>query len=354
MSKTSNCLNCESELDTSFNYCPVCGQKSSEDLTMKVLFNQTISNYFSIDARFFKSYIPLMFKPGVVARRYVDGKRLQYLHPAQFYLFISVIFFFLFSLVTRQQQQEFESAIKKGFETDINEKFTPANLNPENTKNLKEALANNKTLMDSISQKEQAENLMLLDSVLADTINIEILGFSAKKSSLDSLILTNAPKEEKLALFGVTEKSGGFQRLLGSQMLKIYEQRGGGILKSFYDTIPIAMFFLLPIFALILKILYYNKGYFAHHMVFSLYFFTFLFMVLCFVAFINLITDVPVWLDTLVIVSTGIYLILALRKFYGQGFIKTIFKTGILSFTYFMIVIPLSLVFMVFLSLLLY
>ncbi len=354
MSKTSNCLNCESELDPSFNYCPVCGQKSSEDLTMKVLFNQTISNYFSIDARFFKSYIPLMFKPGVVARRYVDGKRLQYLHPAQFYLFISVIFFFLFSLVTRQQQQEFESAIKKGFETDINEKFTPANLNPENTKNLKEALANNKILMDSISQKEQAENLMLLDSVLADTINIEILGFSAKKSSLDSLILINASKEEKLALFGVTEKSGGFQRLLGSQILKIYEQRGGGILKSFYDTIPIAMFFLLPIFALILKILYYRKGYFAHHMVFSLYFFTFLFMVLCFVAFLNLITDVPVWLDTLVIVSTGIYLILALRKFYGQGFIKTIFKTGILSFTYFMVVIPLSLVFMVFLSLLLY
>lgn len=354
MSKTTSCLNCESEFDASFNYCPICGQKSSEDLTMKVLFNQTISNYFSIDARFFKSYIPLMFNPGVVARKYVDGKRLQYLHPAQFYLFISVVFFFLFSLVTRQQQQEFESAIKESFETDINEKFAPANLNPKNTKPLKEALANNKTLMDSISQKEQAANLMLLDSVLSDTINIEFFGFKTKKSSLDSLIVINAPREEKLALFGITEKSGGFQRLLGSQMLKIYEQRGGGILKSFYDTIPIAMFFLLPIFALILKILYPNKGYFAHHMVFSLYFFTFLFMVLCFIAFSNLITDVPGWIDTLVIVSTFFYLVLALRKFYGQGMILTLFKTGILSFMYFILVIPISLVFMVFLSLLLY
>lgn len=354
MSKITTCLNCESDFDASFNYCPICGQKSSEDLTMKVLFNQTISNYFSIDARFFRSYIPLMFRPGVVARRYVDGKRLQYLHPAQFYLFVSVIFFFLFSLVTRQQQQEFETAIKKGFETNLNPKFDTSALNTEEIKAINEALANKHPVLDSISQKQRATNLMVLDSALTDTLNIEILGFRAKKSSLDSLIQANAPKEKKLELFGITEKSGGFKKLLGGQMLKIYEQRGGGILKSFYDTIPISMFFLLPIFALILKVLYFNKGYFAHHMVFSLYFFSFLFMVLCFVAFINLITDVPGWIDTLVIVSTGIYLILALRKFYAQGFLLTLFKTGILSFTYLMIVLPLSLVFMVFLSLLLY
>jgi hypothetical protein len=307
-----------------------------------------------MDARFFKSYLPLMFKPGLVARRFVDGKRLQYLHPAQFYLFVSVVFFFLFSLVTRQQQQEFDNAIKKGFETDLNDKIENAELDPKDIKAINEALANQHPILDSIAKNSQVANGVVLDSILADTMNIEIFGFKAKKSSLDSLIQNNASKEEKLALVGITEKSGGFTRLMGAQMLKIYEQRGSGILKAFYDTIPISMFFLLPIFALILKILYFNRGRFAHHMVFSFYYFTFMFIVLSFIAFFNLIMEVPWWVDAVVIFSTLVYLILALMKFYGQGLFITFFKTGVLSFTYLMIVLPLSFVFMLFLSLLLY
>ncbi len=295
-----------------------------------------------------------MFKPGVVARRFVDGKRLQYLHPAQFYLFVSVVFFFLFSLVTRQQQQEFDNAIKKGFETDKNDKLNNADFDPEDIKAINEALENNRPILDSIAKNGQLANRIALDSIYADTVNLEIFGFRAKKSYLDSLIQIDASKEDKLALFNISEKSGGFTRLFGSQMLKIYEQRGGGILKSFYDTIPISMFFLLPIFALILKILYFNRGLFAHHMVFSFYYFTFMFIVLSFIAFLNLIVEVPWWVDALVIFSTILYLILALMKFYKQGVIITLFKTGVLSFTYLMIVLPLSFVFMLFLSLLLY
>ena len=93
MSKTIiNCKNCEKEFEEGFEFCPHCGQKAKDDLTIGVLFYNTISNYFSFDARFLRSFIPLMFRPGYVARRFVEGKRLQYLHPAQYYLFVSVIY----------------------------------------------------------------------------------------------------------------------------------------------------------------------------------------------------------------------------------------------------------------------
>jgi hypothetical protein len=70
-------------------------------LTIGVLFYNTISNYFSFDARFLKSFFPLMFRPGYLAVQFIGGKRLLYLHPAQMYLFVSVIFFFLLSFNTR-------------------------------------------------------------------------------------------------------------------------------------------------------------------------------------------------------------------------------------------------------------
>ena len=97
-----NCKNCDQLFEMGFQFCPHCGQKTNDDLTIGVLFYNTISNYFSFDARFFKSFLPLMFKPGYLAKKFLEGKRLLYLHPAQMYLFISVIFFFIISFSTRE------------------------------------------------------------------------------------------------------------------------------------------------------------------------------------------------------------------------------------------------------------
>ena len=41
-----------------------------------------------------------------LAKRFIEGKRLLYLHPAQMYLFISVVFFFLLSVTVVRNQVE--------------------------------------------------------------------------------------------------------------------------------------------------------------------------------------------------------------------------------------------------------
>lgn len=87
------CQNCNGIIKEDYQFCPHCGQKTNDELTIGVLFYNTISNYFSFDARFLKSFLPLMFKPGDLAIKFLQGKRLLYLHPAQMYLFVSVIFF---------------------------------------------------------------------------------------------------------------------------------------------------------------------------------------------------------------------------------------------------------------------
>ena len=107
------CENCETEFKDSFKFCPNCGMKNREELTLGSLFYNTINNYLLWDSKFLKSFLPLMTKPGFLPNKFLQGKRLVYLHPAQFYLFVSVIFFFIFSFYIRETRASLDEAANK-------------------------------------------------------------------------------------------------------------------------------------------------------------------------------------------------------------------------------------------------
>jgi len=346
----TKCPNCEKEFEEGFQFCPHCGQKAKDELTLKVLFYNTIANYFSFDARFFKSFIPLMAKPGYLAKKFLEGKRLLFLHPAQMYLFISVIFFFLYSFNVRETVQE------------INKNLQKPNFNNEH---INDSLKSKKPALDSMQiEKLMApiketpmitgmsdEDMKRLDSIVKANNNRSVntnLDFGFDDNKLDSLLAINASDKEIYKAMGMSDDAGYFTRKFYAQALKLYKDRGfGSILQTFYDSIPLAMFFLLPIFALILKIFYFRKGRFSHHLVFSFYFFSFLFTVFSILVLTNLLWDeFPGWVTTLIILSTYFYLYLALKRFYSQGWFLSFFKTGVVSFTFLVFVIPVTVVFM--------
>jgi hypothetical protein len=326
------CKNCENTYENGFQFCPHCGQKTDDELTLGVLFYNTISNYFSFDARFFKSYFPLMFRPGYLAKKFIEGKRLLYLHPAQMYLFISVVFFFLFSIITRETTEQFDTALKKGFDK-TGAVLDSINVNAE---------------LDSIKTKipiEEVKNFNELDSILKKENKEQIVNssFNFDEKKIDSLIAIHSPDAEIYRAMGLNDDAGAFKRKLYKQALKFYKQRNGGsILQAFYDSIPIAMFILLPIFALLLKLFYYKKGRFSHHLVFTFYFFSFLFMVFSILILADLIWAIPGFLIGLVMFSTFFYLLLAIKNFYNQGYFLSFIKSGMVSFLFLSFVIPLA------------
>ena len=250
--KYSTCRNCEQKFEDSFQYCPHCGQKSNEDLTLGVLFYNTITNYFSVDARFFKSFIPLLFKPGYLAKRFVAGKRLLYLHPAQFYLFISVVFFFLFSFIQREQQQKLDALLNNDFEFQKGMDSLDVNKDMDSVafENMVKPIKDNQKAL-GIDDVE----IKALDSLvkLKGANQPKIGSFDFKRQEIDSLISAKASNEEIYSAMGLSEDASKLKRKFYAQILKFYKQRGGGILSAFYDTIPIALFILLPIFAFILS-----------------------------------------------------------------------------------------------------
>jgi len=349
MTGTNQCKNCEESFDASFDYCPYCGQETADNLTFGVLFSNTISNYFSIDARFFKSFVTLMTKPGLLARRFVDGKRLSYLHPAQFYLFISVVFFFIFSFTIRKADNEVSKAIEKSFNKEASLDSLSVKIDSMGAEAAKKALTENQAHTGMSDEEIKA-----IDSVVTGSQMIAGTSLNFQKEVLDSLIANRATQAEKLKAMGKKEDTGVFITKVYLQLLKLYEQRGGGILQTLYDTIPIAMFFMLPLFALLLKLFYWRRGTFAHHIVFSFYFFTFLFTTFCVLILANTFLDIPIWIDVLVFLSFIIYLMLALRRFYESHWLGAFLKANFISFMYMLIVLPLAMVGVIFVSFMLY
>ena len=347
MAATDQCKNCEKSFEVSFDYCPYCGQETADNLTFGVLFSNTISNYFSIDARFFKSFIPLMTKPGVLARRFVDGKRLSYLHPAQFYLFISVVFFFVFSFTVRKADNEVSKRVGEIFIKEVAGDSLLVESDSVGFEAAKNILVENRAHTGMSDEEIEA-----IDSVVTDINSTPLIGF--QHELLDSLIASGAPEAEKLKAMGKQKDTGVFTTKVYTQLLKLYEQRGGGILQALYDTIPIAMFFMLPLFALLLKLFYWKHGTFAHHIVFSFYFFAFIFTTFCVLILANTLLDIPIWINVLVFLSFIIYLMLALRHFYKSNWPGAFFKANFISFMYMLIVLPIAMTGVVFVSFMLY
>ena len=194
------------------------------------------------------------------------------------------------------------------------------------------------------------EELKKLDSIIKENINSKDtpnfnLGYDKKK--LDSLIAIGANEEEQLKAMGMSEDAGFLKRRLYTRMLKFQKNSGGGILQAFFDSIPIALFILLPIFAIILMVFFWKRGSFAHHLVFSFYFFSFLFVVLGIILLANYIWNVPSWISLIVALSTYFYLLIAIKKFYRHGYFLSFIKTGMVTFIYMLFVLPIALGIMV-------
>ena len=341
---TVKCANCEKEFEEGFEFCPHCGQKNNQEVTIGVLFYNTISNYFSFDARFFKSFIPLMTRPGYLAKQFLQGKRLLYLHPAQMYLFISVIFFFIISFTVTDFANQADTALKKEREEDISKirdsiSVAEPTLDSLQIEKLMKPLKQNQKILGL-----KDEDLIEADSMLKANRNSpknikSEFGYNSQK--IDSLIEVGADEATIYKEMGMPDDAGYIIRKFYAQLLKFHKNRGAGtIITTFFNSVPIAMFFLLPLFALLLKIFYYNKGRYAYHLVFSFYYFSFLFMVFSIIFGLNMIWDIPDWIDWLVALSTFFYLFLALKNFYEQHWFLSLFKSGIISFVFLLMVIP--------------
>lgn len=103
------CGNCDTSYDG--NFCPECGQSKADiNRPFSVLLIDLLGNMYAFDTRVLKTLKSVLYKPGEMALDYVSGKRVRYMPPFRFYIFISLIFFLLLNYSTVQNVKEGKKA----------------------------------------------------------------------------------------------------------------------------------------------------------------------------------------------------------------------------------------------------
>lgn len=81
-------------------YCPHCGQETSLALpTVRSMLREAAGRYVALDGRMWRTLIGLLFRPGFLTREYFAGRRRRYVRPARLFLVLSIGLFALLRIV---------------------------------------------------------------------------------------------------------------------------------------------------------------------------------------------------------------------------------------------------------------
>lgn len=93
MNSPETCANCGAALSGA--YCHVCGQKRfvADDRRLGHLLRQFLSSATDLDGRIWRTLRALLFRPGLLSREYMDGRRARWISPASLFLAVCVAYF---------------------------------------------------------------------------------------------------------------------------------------------------------------------------------------------------------------------------------------------------------------------
>jgi hypothetical protein len=311
---TQTCLNCKEVYAQKSHFCPNCGQNSKVSIiTFKEALSDFLASLVAFDSKVFNTIPRLLFYPGRLTKEYLEGKRASQLPPFRLYLFLSIILILLLSLVMKDEKALF-------------------NVDPEESQ----------SVMDSLNQAFQTEFFDDIDSLKQSNDSSSKNDFNIQIGGKDQEIMplleaANDLLDQGLSVEQIEDSiliaQPFFKRLVVKQTLKFKDQKGRGILHVLLKTSSYAMLIFLPLFALILKLLYVRRNrFYIEHVIFTLHFFSFIFFMLIFFVLINLLpVRLPGWILLFLIL---VYLFLSMHKVYQQSWKKTLLKlAGLMTAT---------------------
>lgn len=337
--KEKDCLNCGHTVEEKF--CPNCGQENivvKEDALHMVA--HAIADYFHFEHKFFGTLKPLLLKPGQLTKSYVEGKRVSFIHPIRLYIFVSIVFFIAIFSGQKSEKEEIEKPIATTA-LSAKEKDSLANIQ---MKSLKKALAYvpvNSKLKDSIMN--EAKQDILKDS----TKNSIQFGMGKRKNANkwggnwttnDSTVMQYEQKQLALP----KDKRDGFVKhyfIKRSITLNQYPNPTEKFKEDLLHNIPKMMFLLLPMFALILKLVYISKKRFYYeHIIYSFHLHSAIFLSVLATMLLKwlfgFVVNIDDWLTFLCIIYVFWYIYRSLRTFYGSTRWVTLLKMFFLGFCY--------------------
>ncbi len=381
--KTPGCPNCGADLRKEFEFCPHCGQENHDlRVPFKTFLYEFVENLTHFDTKLWNTLKVIFSKPGQLTKDYVEGKRARYVHPARFYVFVSVIFF---ALLTLWMDRAVESGKALTTSRSGDPSLRTARLDDILPDSIERTLFWDSLEMDDVevdvpidtpfyqaaAERIRKPSPSVLDSLLAGSDTDTMPGTRASlRSALahlpnaDSLnvpyrvvvngVLTSFTKRDEEALFHTGDMTDAdVDSLLGDQRDSVswFERRairalgrldlatatgkkqlGHAVVKA----VSVVMFILMPFTAVLLLWIFFRKRYYWEHLIFSVHIHTiyFLFFIAVLVMALLVHTEWPSWVGLLITLFCIVYLLLCLKRVYGKDWLSTGLRFLLMSVPY--------------------
>jgi hypothetical protein len=342
--KDLECLNCACPFNGQEKFCPDCGQKNKgNSITFKTFIHEVFNGLFSLDGKFWNTLIPLLTKPGVVSRNYIDGKRERYSNPFRFYLTVSIFFFLIVGFSINKNKFEKLAAESKDDTIEVTKdsyQIKKEILTKKHIDSLKKEVSNK--MNPSVTPIPEAPKKQLLKEKEAeDTTAINMSKgnrfFSSllkDKSKINKFI--NYQKKYPDSRIDQALDTLGYHKNFTNRFLYTRAKAANSLVKKdnreeyLVDLLSygsISLFIFLPIFTLFLKLIYLRRRYtYIDHLIFVFHSQTVFFMLLTMLYLMTFFTSVNLDSAWVFLLLFLIYLVIAMKKFYQQGYIKTFIK----------------------------
>ena len=269
-----SCRNCGAI--TQGNFCQQCGQASHLHVpSAREFLHEFIAHYVALEGKLWHSLKLLLFKPGLLTREYIEGRRVRYVEPLRLYLTFSIIFFAIFKM--------------SGVEV--------WNVDREEPAPFEISLSNTKPVAEDAKTVPKAQK----------TSDDDVSEWSAE---LQRFSPTIAARVDRLNAMPPAQ----FHDL---------------VKRTFFSYIPYAIFLMMPVFALYLKLLYLGSGRrYGEHFLFALHSNAFAFFMLSLFA----LADGWNFVRFVLLAWLTFYLPTALRRVYGGSRKVTALRWMVLMF----------------------
>jgi len=295
------------------------------------------------------------------------GRRVQYLHPVKMYIFISLVYFvLLFShsdgdmvkigsgrephntemadaanhiknddSLTPQQKQIIQAGLNRLNEQSGGKGDTTSLVKSIKVKKNKAGKSDTTFVYDSFKIKRNSKGG--LDTTYTYDSFSDFAIANAHEATYDNYLVS----QKKLP----AEKRDGFLKRYFNKKAFAWKAKGGESAKEMINegikhNAPKMMFFLLPLFALMLKISFYkNKKFYVEHLIFAFHFHCFLFLFLTLLMLLKMARPhdwlaVDSFLNWSGVAGVVWYLYRSLHVVYKRSVFRTITKSIGLFFSY--------------------
>jgi Protein of unknown function (DUF3667) len=301
----TECENCGAELHG--HWCAQCGQAAVEyRRSFRHVILDVLDSFLNWDSKFFATLAWLIVRPWHLTNEFVRGRRVRYLHPVRLYLLASILFFFVVNWWAKAIHMD------------------PGTIPADEPQAVVDEVKN-EDLAAGVRAKVEAA---LQQASPIPGLPIEPAGAAETK-----------PRRVKSKLFDFDKDNRNatpFEKWLEERAKDKMGEQGTKMalfIKTLVSNLPYMVLCCIPLFALILKLLYIRRRiFYIDHLVYALHIHAFAYAGLMLIGLLtmaaNRVAPGPIagWFIALLWTTFAVQIFLSIRRVYRQGWFKTLVK----------------------------